>query len=130
MLPEFPGWNFLQRHVTRAADLQQGIARDRVEWLDASVEQYRQATELGSVERTVLLWQQHGDDFDGEQRQKTPRQDLVNRFHAVFRFAAKSTRLLKNWTINPTPTSTHEKYGVNQLGLCTTCRIVPLSSVS
>ena len=56
VMPEFPGGHLLERHVPRAADLQQGVARHRVEGLDAALEQDRQAPRIRAREIRRPSW--------------------------------------------------------------------------
>ena len=117
VMPEFPGGNFFQRHVASAADLEQGVARDGVERLDAAIEQHGQAAKFAGAQFAIPFGQHDDDDFRGEQRDEKPRQDFVESFHAVLRFEAKRIRCVMNCSIMPAATITHAKYGVSQLGL-------------
>ncbi len=74
VMPESPRWHLLQRHIAGAADLQQRIARHRVERLDAAVEQDRQSREFAHVKLAVLFRRHHGDDLRAEQRKQQPGQ--------------------------------------------------------
>ncbi len=109
VMPEFPGRHFFERHVPGAADLEQGVARDRVEGLDAAVEQHGQPAKFADVILPVLLGQHHGDDLGAEQGEEEPGDELEQEFHAVLRLKAKPSRWVANWTTKPSPTSTQEK---------------------
>ena len=130
VMPELPCGDYFQGQVAGAADLKERVTSDRIDWLDSAVQQRRQAGELAHMEFAILFRGHDGDDFAREQSDKEPRQDFQKQFHAVLLFQVKPSRWVTNWTTNPRPTSTQEKYGVSQLGLWTTCKIVPPSSGS
>ena len=64
------------------ADLEQGVARDRVEWLHAAVEDYRQAAEVIEVEtglfRRVQLAEEPQCHDEHEQRRRPFLEDLFH----------------------------------------------------
>jgi hypothetical protein len=70
VLPEFPRRHLLEREIAGAADLQQCVARHRVERLDAAVEQRRQPREFAHVKFAVLFRRHHGQNFRAEQREE------------------------------------------------------------
>jgi len=53
-----------------------------------------------------------------EQTRIFRKSQIVNSLKPPFQ---KGIRWLRNWIVSPMATSTHAKYGVSQLGLCTTC---------
>jgi hypothetical protein len=85
MVPEFPGRHLFERHVAGAADLEQGIARDRIEGLDAAAEQHRQPAEFADVILPIFLGQYYGNDFGSEQRDEKPGDESLQKLHVGLR---------------------------------------------
>ena len=82
VVPEFPRGDFFQRQITGGADLEQRVAADRIERLDAAIHQYRQPAELADVELAVFFGRKDSHDFGAKQRDEAPGNELKEEFHA------------------------------------------------
>src|SRR5262249_15042715 len=69
MVPEFPAWNFLQRDIASAAELEQRVTGDGVEGLDATIEKDWQAPERAGMVLAVFFWLRNHDDVHREDRE-------------------------------------------------------------
>jgi hypothetical protein len=153
------GLAVVQRDGLLGADLEQRVAGDGIERLEPSVHQHGQFakfTGLKTVLRRLEKTRHSPSRQSGDQNEWNPffhdfffsflgalgsrRPDLSRTAPlaggtpalpgtAILRFK-KGIRCDRNCQSRPMPTITHEKYGVSQLGLCTTCRMLPPSSGS
>jgi hypothetical protein len=98
--------------------------------VECAPEQDGQTRKLTDVELSIPFRHHDRNDLNAEQTDKKPGEYSVNPLHIVLRLKVKPSKCVANWTTKPNPTSIQEKYGVSQLGLWTTCRIVPWLSVS
>jgi len=76
MVPEFQRRHFFQRHVARASYLEQRISRHRIEWLNAPVQQHRQAAKIPHVKLGLFLGRHDRDYLRREDRGRQPGNDL------------------------------------------------------
>jgi hypothetical protein len=69
--------------IAGAANLEQRIARHRLEGLDAPAQQDRQAAKFARVEGGLLPGEHYRDDFGGKKGDPTPGQELEGPFHIL-----------------------------------------------
>ena len=74
MMPEFPARDDFERQIPGAAHLEQGVARDGIERLDAAIKKHGQPGKFTNVIRAVLLRQHDLDDLGGKESEKEPGQ--------------------------------------------------------
>jgi hypothetical protein len=120
-------------------DHEQGVARGRVERLQAAALEHREAGEPVDVEPADLTGgPHHGERADQREATGDPRCVLADLLHdhasfadwtsrAASRFRDDFLMLTVKWMMSPTATSTHETYGMSQPGFSTTWRIESMS---
>ena len=85
VVPELPGRHYFEGNVPGAADLEEAIARDGVEGLNAAVEQHGQAAELTDVVFFFRLGEHDGDDLGSEGATKNQGMSLKRSSCGVLR---------------------------------------------
>ena len=109
-------------------DLQEGGPRDGVERLDPAVGQHRQASEAEHVAGARIAPRQQRQPDEGEaQDQGEGAEDGLHGAGAARRRRANAARCWPNCRMRPSAIMRQARYGIRQLGLRTTCRMVVLS---